>query len=586
MAGPPTVSSIVVTPNPGTVSADESLQFTATAHWSDGTTSDITRGSPDNLWATGWQSTVPAVATVSQGQVAGGLAFGVTAGTTHINAYWSDIAVAGGLIATPGPGEAVPTPTLSALAVGTATLVVIPAAAPPPDPAGRFFLAVDTPALTPSPTWTRIDSYPNLVTSYTIDRGRNYELDRTDTGRATVQIADPDGILDPTNPDSPFWDTDLVMSKIQPLTPAMLGRRNPVTGEWRTRFRGFVEDVTYEFDPSQKVNRATFSLVDLFGPLSSAEMQPGEYGSYPGAGNEGQIFYPAAAHVEDRLTKVLTDFGLARQFWALLPGAVKVRKATYSAGEAPLAALQEAADADFPGANLYCDRRGRLVFHGRLSKFDPAGTAASVGPGVWDYHEWTVGDGTAVNASPTTVVQLRGFGHDRGLSRLLNHATAYPVDTPDNKVAGQLVFDSWSIGRWGVRSWSAPSLLTDGSLADTDGGYAETRRFARYIASNYKWPHSRVTGLVLRPLPPGDVRAPVLWQMLNSVDIGDLVAVNIHSPGGGGFEPSTAKFYVEGVHEDVRPLNPDYDDVTMTFDLSPWSLFEVDPWADDGIIID
>ena len=58
------------------------------------------------------------------------------------------------------------------------------------DPTGRFLIAFDDPTLEPDPTWTRIDSYPHLVTSYTIDRGRQYELDRTDTGRATVQIAD------------------------------------------------------------------------------------------------------------------------------------------------------------------------------------------------------------------------------------------------------------------------------------------------------------------------------------------------------------------------------------------------------------
>jgi hypothetical protein len=41
-----------------------------------------------------------------------------------------------------------------------------------------------------------------------------------------------------------------------------------------------------------------------------------------------------------------------------------------------------------------------------------------------------------------------------------------------------------------------------------------------------------------------------------------------------------AKWFVEGIHEQVRPLTPDYDDVTMTFDLSPAALFEENPWAD------
>ena len=71
------------------------------------------------------------------------------------------------------------------------------------DPVGRFNIAFDDPTLTWEPTWTRLDNTDNLVTSYTIDRGRQYELDTTDTGRATVEITDTDGILDPTNPPAP-----------------------------------------------------------------------------------------------------------------------------------------------------------------------------------------------------------------------------------------------------------------------------------------------------------------------------------------------------------------------------------------------
>ena len=132
------------------------------------------------------------------------------------------------------------------------------------DPVGRFNIAFDDPTLTWEPTWTRLDNTDNLVTRYTIDRGRQYELDTTDTGRATVEITDTDGVLDPTNPSGPYY------GQIEPLLQAVVQRWNPISSAWRTRFRGFIEDYDYDFDPSQRVNKLTISLVDLFetSPLS------------------------------------------------------------------------------------------------------------------------------------------------------------------------------------------------------------------------------------------------------------------------------------------------------------------------------
>ena len=117
---------------------------------------------------------------------------------------------------------------------------------------GRVFIAFDSAEmLTWEPTWTQIDSYANLVTSYTIDRGRQYELDHTDVGRAVVSIADVAGILDPTNGSGPYF------GQIEPLKQIALCRYNPVAGAWYTRYRGWIEELTYDFDPSQKVNRLT-----------------------------------------------------------------------------------------------------------------------------------------------------------------------------------------------------------------------------------------------------------------------------------------------------------------------------------------
>jgi hypothetical protein len=245
--------------------------------------------------------------------------------------------------------------------------------------------------------------------------------------------------------------------------------------------------------------------------------------------------------------------------------------------------MQEAADADFPGvSNLFCDRRGRVAFRSRRARFFPDDVAADSG-GLWDYHAWKAGDGAAVHASPTDTAQIRAFGFSRGVSKIINSAIAYPARTPDTAVAGQLVSDETSLDENGVCSWSAPTLLTystnsalEAEFPEPDG-MAETKRFSSYYVANYKDPHDRVQDILFRSLDPSDPRAAANWQLLNLVDIGDLVTLTVSLPGGGGFE--SIDYFVEGVHEDVQPLQPGYDDVTLRLDLSPRALYATDPWA-------
>ena len=130
-------------------------------------------------------------------------------------------------------------------------------------PDGRLNVSFDWAVLEPDPEWVRLDDQPNLVTRYPIQRGRTHELSRMDTGRATVEIIDPDGYLNPNNPDAPY------PGLIKPLLPATIGRRNPVTDTWETRFRGYIEDFDYGIHPSQRYNRLQVTLVDMFELLNA-----------------------------------------------------------------------------------------------------------------------------------------------------------------------------------------------------------------------------------------------------------------------------------------------------------------------------
>jgi hypothetical protein len=440
-------------------------------------------------------------------------------------------------------------------------------------------LAFNQPSLTWAPTWTRIDSYDSLVTSYTIDRGRQYELDRTDTGRAVVQITDRDGILDPTNPGGPFY------GMIEPLLQALICRRNPVSGSWYTRFRGFVEEMDYSFDPSQQVNRLELSLVDIFEFLSAIELFPSTNGDTPPEIDwADQVYYPAQP-MDVRINQVLDEsIGPVAKadYTVVFTGNVNVQEQVYTPGESVMTAIQEAADAEFPGvSNVYTDRQGRLAVHGRLAKFDPAGVLAGAAPGAWDWHSFKAGDGTAVASDPAQYAHIRRFAFNRGLAKIINQAFATPLrrDTAltGAQMAGQFVTDPSSIAEFGIRSWSAQDLITYGGLLGTPTtDLEETKLFATYMVENYAFPQNRVTEIGFRTMDPAASGASENWRLLSLVDVSDEVLVTIESPGGGFF--AAEPYFVEGVHEQVGPLVPGYDDVTLTLDLSPQAFYTSNPF--------
>lgn len=445
------------------------------------------------------------------------------------------------------------------------------------DPTGILSLAFDDETLVWEPTWTRIDSTPSLVASVQIDRGRQFELDRTDTGRAVVSISDRDGILDPTNASGPYY------GKIEPLVQAVICRWDPVREIWAQRFRGWIDELDYSFDPSQRVNRLELGLVDLFEIVSASQMQIGQFGDTPPDDSADQVFFDNAL-MDDRVRQILGNCHIPDEFSVVFSGNVTLHETVYSPGESAMDAIQEAADAEFPGvSNVYVDRRGRLAVHGRLAKFDPGSVAAGAGDDAWAWRHWKAGDGAAVDAVSGTA-HIRTFAFNRGLAKVINQALATPsrrnaILTPA-EMAGQLVSDAVSIGLRGIRSWTATDLLTETGLLDSTDDLTETRRFAEYYVANYAEPRDRITTISFRSMRPTDTHAPVNWLLLCDCDIGDQVDVTVASPGGGGF--NAEPYFIEGIHESEAPLGAAYGDVTVTLDLSPAAYFPAsgagNPW--------
>jgi len=237
-------------------------------------------------------------------------------------------------------------------------------------------LAFDDATLEPFPTWTRIDGY---VQEWSIDRGRQYELDKTDTGTARLKLIDLDGVFHPLNSSSPYY------GKTNPMIQAAIALQNPVTGEWATLFRGFVEAWNYDTDVSENFTTVELTLVDALDVLAAVEVLPTidiQFGHVAPAISEGDVFYVEDT-VQNRIYKALDDAGWPRELSTIFSGNVRVRDTVYAPRSQILTVIQDAADAEFPGvANLYVSKEGVVTFHGRLARFNP--TDAQYGIDSWD----------------------------------------------------------------------------------------------------------------------------------------------------------------------------------------------------------
>ena len=127
--------------------------------------------------------------------------------------------------------------------------------------------------------------------------------------------------------------------------------------------------------------------------------------------------------VNDRVIALIADAGIDADMEVHTTGNVDVNETLYDPDDVILQALRDTADAEWPGvANLYEDRFGRVVWHGRFARFDPEGTAADI-PGLWDFTRWKAATREDVT---TGVAQIHEFSFNRPRARIINSYLAYP----------------------------------------------------------------------------------------------------------------------------------------------------------------
>lgn len=456
----------------------------------------------------------------------------------------------------------------------------------PTSSVGRVMVAPDDDPSEWTPTWVCLDVIPNLVSGIDIERGRQTEFDTTDTSTAVVYLNDTQGLLDPANTGSSLFGLEGKQITLQAW--------DPVASAWVPQTRMWIDEITYLFNPSTADGKSILSnvqlqCVDIFDFLAGIAMDLTEvtgdrvFGDPPPAGYEANVFYEDTDQGDGtgfqlRVTAILDDCDLTTDWYVVFTGNIDVLEGLYDPGDSPLTAIRDALDAEFPGiANGYSDKLGRFVAHGRKARFDPDTVSSEAGPDVWNFRRWKAGDGAAIALDGDRAQIREPLSWSRDRKKVYNVGYAYPKDiSPLDKPGQYVVAAGDSIDDFGRRTWNAENILVKRGTTTGNNGNDEAKLYANFFVTNYQLIRTRVDALTLLAIDPADPRAAATWEMALGADISDVVNLAHGYPGPDGVGISE-DWYIEGSSMQIRPLNPEFDMVTVSFNVTP-----TDYYSDEG----
>jgi hypothetical protein len=415
------------------------------------------------------------------------------------------------------------------------------------------------------PTWTCLDYTNGFVSGFDIRRGRQSDYSTTDTSTATVYLNDTTGVLDPGNTGSPFYGV---------LDGAQIALQcwDPIEEEWVRQTRMWIDDITFDFNPATSDGKSILSnvqlqCVDLFDHLARTNFVLGVFGDTPPSGSEGTVYYNVAP-VDDRIAAMLIEGGLSTDWYVLFTGNVDVQALGYDASDVILTGIRDACDAEFPDiANCYTDKLGRFCFHGRGAYFDPDAVSATAGDAAWNFIRWKAGDGEAWVADNTRAQIRPPLRWARPRSRIRNSGYCTPRGVSITDKEGQVFEDAVSIAKYRRRPWNAEGLIVEEGTTTGFTALQECAAFAEWQVTQRANPTTLVDALTLKSIPLEHEAAEATWALLLRGDIADIIDLEHGYPGAGGVGVSD-DFYVQGSEMSVSHLNPAYDMVTTTYNVS------------------
>jgi hypothetical protein len=454
----------------------------------------------------------------------------------------------------------------------------------PPPVVGGFMVALTNGPLDDPVSWTRLDNHDGvLVESISISRGRADERSKTSPGTVMITGIDKKGDLDPTNTSSPFYPN------LQPVKQAAIQLYNPTNATWNYLFRGYIDTLEFTLNQREEWLEFTITLIDMLDMLNDAEITPDNAGNTVPSESTGDCYYTGQA-VDDRILAVLADASTAfmAQIWPtsllqIASGNVDVQGRVYANRTSLLQVIDEAVDAEFPGAtNRFITATGAFAFRGRFYRFTPsleipADNTTRV-PGHEMLH-WFVGDLAAYRSDSTLAVPTE-LKFQLGKTNLINIALVTPIGITDAQLASgtQFYSDATSINNFGPRTsgMSLENLCNAGSNTEPNNDLQETATFADATVQNYKDPVIFVSELTFRNPAAGDATLEQnVWKLLCNIELSDLLTATSTHPGGGGF--TAEDHYVESIKYQIVPLQGDVWDVTLTAGLSSRQHFTYMP---------
>lgn len=422
--------------------------------------------------------------------------------------------------------------------------------------AGRVLIATGAGPLVAEPTWSRYDELGVTCRCYGFDwqRGRQSELDVTQTGSARVYFHDRDGT---------FGGTDLIGLQI------MLQLYDPVATAWEPVFRGHIDDIHNTPSPgAPDLTNIQVDCVGIFAYLEGARMVVGSMGETLTTQSGVVLFAegPVDGRLDDLAAAALLPAGLYVHF----SGNTDVVQTQYDTDSSILEAMRDAADAEFPGiGNIFEDRFGREVFHGRFAKFDPEGTASGTD---WDFTRWAAATREDVTSGRA---QIREFQFNRPRDRIINSYVAWPelqedgtTEFDQDDISTLTKTDSISITAYGYHGREAPALIIKQHKTNGNTGADECELFGIYYTTNYSEPRKNVERVTFKSLPPDDARAGDVWAIMTRADISHAIHLFVDEAG-----LTDEAFFIEGIQGECRVGPPEYDFVTVTPNLSPAAYY-------------
>lgn len=347
------------------------------------------------------------------------------------------------------------------------------------NPPGHIIeIAFDTNPDDDSPIWTDVTEW---VYEWSYARGREHELDRFETGTATIVLDNSDRRFEPTYAGSPYYP-DVVPLRRARIRAVWEGVTYPL-------FDGYIETYTLDY-PNPLEGRVTLALVDGAAVLAALALDMEQPEELSGA----------------RIDAVLDDIGWPASERVIATGLNRVAGRRVHDVTA-LTHLQDVAQAE--NGYLWVGKDGKVIFRDRASRIRQPITTYL-----------TLGEGGGAEQLYVRVLL------DYDTAHLYNEVRITPVQGGTEQVAS----DATSMAKYYRRSLA---------LFDTEHAEDGTALLgAQVLVGRYKEPMLRAKRLQLAPTA---TNGSIFWPHALGREIGDRIVLRKRPPGGGTMlnQPST-----------------------------------------------